>query len=56
MGWHAVKMNQVLVLRHPVYYWYSQKESALLVGFFVQWHIDLRGLFNAEAILVEKLK
>ena len=23
-------------------------------GFFVLWHIELRGLFNAEVIVVEK--
>ena len=24
------------------------------IGYFVEWHINLRGLFNAKAILVEE--
>ena len=26
----------------------------MLVGFFVKWYINLHGLFNAEAIFLEK--
>ena len=28
----------------------------VLLGFFAQWHINLRGLFNAKANLVEQWK
>ena len=28
--------------------------SLKMFGFFIQWHINLRGLFNAKAILLEE--
>ena len=35
------------------YLYYKSKHPQILVGFFVEWHINLCELFNAKAILVE---
>ena len=34
--------------------WFCEEKKIDLIGFFVQWHVNLQGLFNAKAIPVKE--
>ena len=48
-AWHSDNDNVCVVIYIYIYIY-------IWFGFFVLWHINLHGLFNAKAILVEELK
>ena len=52
---YVIRVSDNLLLKQVLYAQLTQgKQSHGWFGFFVQWHINFHGLFNAKAILVEE--